>query len=622
MIKLYTTLFLLFIFGSVEVLFAQTVLYPGDLAVVGLASNVGGDLGDCTPDGSGQFLGRDRVSFIAFKDIEPGTTIDITDNGWERENPGLWGNTEGFIRTTRTGSLIPAGTLITFEFPPTTTGYTATSPDGDWTFTLLGTNALNFNDSGDQIYFLQGGNWDNGTVLGCCNGEQDASYTGGRILFGFNSKSVWNGFLEDSQNSALHPDVSPCFNMAPTSGITSFTSYSGPVSETSQLEWISRIGNPDNWTAYGDCPNYQDPPANFAIGPSGLSIACKICQFCGIFQDTLNISVPSSGGPVEIVYTNGMDTLQMTGLTSDTMVTVSVTNSVSYRLISVTDGNSCPVYSNFGSGADLIVSNNPPALTCEPTAPAPDGNVSFTVDGGLAPFTISWMDEQGTGGNISGDGAAPITISGLTTQGIYQVEVRDAAGCTDQCSFELEGPDCTMNLMLDLGFDTDVQLGQGVFIDPLINFIPASVSWAPETAVEDPTSISTTIRPERTTLYTATATDLNGCSVSDSILIRVTNEEMIFIPSAFSPNEDGVNDRFLLFPGPEVSEIRSLRVFDRWGNMVYLAESISSNNDGIGWDGGLPNRRPAAAGIYLYFAEVMDQTGNAHIFQGSVTLIR
>lgn len=758
---------------------AQTVLQAGDLVVVGLASNVGGDLGDCTPDGSGQFLGRDRVSFVCFKDIMPGTLIDITDNGWERENAGLWGNTEGFIRATRSGGTIPAGTLITFEFPPTQTNSVAISPDGDWTFSILGTNALNFNDSGDQIYFLQGGTWDNGTVLGCCNGEQDAAYVGGRLLFGFNSKSTWNGFLGDSQNSALHPEVIPCFNMAPTSGVTSFSSYSGPLTETTQLEWIARVSNPENWTAFEDCASYQDPPANFAIGPSGMFISCKVCQSCAAFSDTLIFNLPATGGPFSISYSNGQDTFSLMNVNSGAEVPISVDATTSYQLIRVTDANSCPVYSNFESGADLIVQTDPPLLSCVTGAAAPNGTVVFSISGGTSPYTISWRHENGQSGSISGEGSAPVTISGLSAAGMYEAQLTDASGCTDDCTFELEGPDCGLqlalegmgpqcgdpgsgrinalvsgeqgsvqyewghnelsgpenvnlaageysltvtdeagcmdssrlvlleagqlevnlelaetsscgsewgilitdlsggrppysvrldpsstpipignlpfslenlipgnynlvfedqavcqlvfpitvpvnnsgnDLILDLGFDTQVQIGQGVRIDPLINFNPVMVEWSPETAIEDPGTVYTTIRPDRTTLYTATLTDINGCTITDSILITVAKEEKVFIPTAFSPNHDGVNDFFLLFPGPEIAEIRSFRIFDRWGNLVF--EALGLPPDFSGWNGELQDGRKAASGIYLYFTELLDQDGREEVLRGSVTLIR
>lgn len=125
---------------------AQTVFAPGDIAIVGLASNVGDDdLTAYCENGAGIGDGRDRISIVCFKPLTTGTVLDFTDNGWERVFPGMWGNTEGFLRITRTGATIPAGTTITFEFSrtggPLPIGI---APDNAWNFAELGTRFCNF----------------------------------------------------------------------------------------------------------------------------------------------------------------------------------------------------------------------------------------------------------------------------------------------------------------------------------------------------------------------------------------------------------------------------------------------------------------------------------------------
>lgn len=692
MIEKYLSVFIFIVFSIAFSGTAQTVLQAGDLAVLGLASNVGGDLGDCTQDGSGQFQGRDRVSFICFKNIEMGTTIDITDNGWERATVGQWGNTEGFIRATRTGEVIPAGTLITFEFPPTQTDSEAIAPDGDWTFESLGTNALNFNDSGDQLYFLQGGSWNNGTTIGCCNGEQNAEYIGGRILFGFNSKSAWTSLLNDSQNSALHPAIIPCFNMSPSSGVTSFTSYSGPVDEATQLEWIERIGDPGNWVAYPTCETYIDPPSSLLIASSGMAINCRTCRACASFSDTLDLLLPITGGPFVVQYTDGLDTFELSNVNSGAMIPIMVTESISYNLVSVINEAGCPVYSNFDSGADLQLSSTFPVLNCTSISPVPDGAVTFSVTDGLSPFRIRWTDDQGLIDSITSDGSAPIIIEGLSRKGIYDVLLTDNAGCTATCTFELEGPDCELNLVLngenlacgdplsgeifaestgaqgaltyqwsiqelsgpvapalpageysltvtdqagcqdssridlvelelpvlDLGRDLTVNRGEIVAINPVLNFKPASVLWSPLEGISDPNSLFTELSPTSTTQYVVVATNQFGCLIRDSMLIRVADEQKLFIPNAFSPNNDGVNDIFAIYPGPDVQDVRSLMVFDRWGNLVF--EGFSKENPG--WDGRLPNGQMASSGTYLYFLAWIDKDGKEAIEKGAVSLLR
>ena len=95
--------FLPILFLATSTISAQTILQPGDLALLGIGANVR----ECRPEANDDIGGRDIVCFISFSDIETGTIIDITDNGWERANPGLWGNTEGFLRVTRTVRLYP-----------------------------------------------------------------------------------------------------------------------------------------------------------------------------------------------------------------------------------------------------------------------------------------------------------------------------------------------------------------------------------------------------------------------------------------------------------------------------------------------------------------------------------
>lgn len=332
------------VFAHLSSLPSQTTLYPGDLAVLGLASNVGGLTGNCAPGGSGQLQGRDRISFVCFKDIQSGTTIDMTDNGWERARVGHWGNTEGFLRIVRTGPTLPAGQVITIELPPTNNSYVAIHPDTAWYFVALGTNALNFNDGGDQLYFLQGGRWENGTTIGCCNGAQDARYIGGRILFAFNATQYWQSLGNDTQISALHSAVQPCFFMAPTGGITNFTSYSGPVTNANQLEWISRIGDPTNWSAYENCQAYQEPIHFLPIQMGELALDCRQCSDCQPFQDELLFTLPPSGGPFSLDLTEDKDTFSLPSVNHGASLPVGIDRTTTYRLLRITDAAGCPIY--------------------------------------------------------------------------------------------------------------------------------------------------------------------------------------------------------------------------------------------------------------------------------------
>ncbi|MBP6872924.1 MAG: gliding motility-associated C-terminal domain-containing protein, partial [Bacteroidales bacterium] len=91
-----------------------------------------------------------------------------------------------------------------------------------------------------------------------------------------------------------------------------------------------------------------------------------------------------------------------------------------------------------------------------------------------------------------------------------------------------------------------------------------------------------------------------GCLGSDSVYVKLTIEEIpefdIYIPNAFSPNADGINDIFQIkFPNSIFSiQHSTLSIFDRWGGMVYTNDDVA-----VGWDG-KKNGNPCPGGVYVY----------------------
>ena len=85
----------------------------------------------------------------------------------------------------------------------------------------------------------------------------------------------------------------------------------------------------------------------------------------------------------------------------------------------------------------------------------------------------------------------------------------------------------------------------------------------------------------------------------------------LFIPNIFSPNEDGINDVFIVdYSGKEYF---SMKIFDRWGVKMY--ENIG--NPAIGWNGSSPGGGAASEGVYYYAVEIGDKS-----YTGNLTLLR
>ncbi len=106
-----------------------------------------------------------------------------------------------------------------------------------------------------------------------------------------------------------------------------------------------------------------------------------------------------------------------------------------------------------------------------------------------------------------------------------------------------------------------------------------------------------------------------GCSSETEKTVLVTPYYHLFIPSAFSPNDDGLNDWFEI-NGNAINEFQ-LDIFDRWGEKVFQSQNIKQQ-----WEGKIKGGYDAPQGAYVYVLKVKDFTGKLLEYTGSVTLIR
>lgn len=115
----------------------------------------------------------------------------------------------------------------------------------------------------------------------------------------------------------------------------------------------------------------------------------------------------------------------------------------------------------------------------------------------------------------------------------------------------------------------------------------------------------------------ASAVGLNGCIIQDTIVIQLVNQGPMYIPNAFSPNNDGINDHFMPLGANQSSEPYTLTIFDRWGNQLFQ----SSGTD-VRWNG-TANSKLLNAGTYIYSIEYQNQAcDKSEIFSGDLLLIR
>lgn len=124
-----------------------------------------------------------------------------------------------------------------------------------------------------------------------------------------------------------------------------------------------------------------------------------------------------------------------------------------------------------------------------------------------------------------------------------------------------------------------------------------------------------------TTTYYVDVVSQYGCRNSDSVRILVyCDNSMVFIPNVFTPNGDGNNDVF--YPrGQGVQKVKTFRIYNRWGELVFERENFNLNDVDNAWDGSHKGGIPKPD-VYVYLIEAVCFTGEDIHIKGDVTIIR
>lgn len=142
-------------------------------------------------------------------------------------------------------------------------------------------------------------------------------------------------------------------------------------------------------------------------------------------------------------------------------------------------------------------------------------------------------------------------------------------------------------------------------------------SWTPSAGISCPTCSSIEVSPQQNTVYIVKATNLYGCFDYDTILVKV--EKIcgeVFVPTAFSPNGDNINDR-AVFKNNDCIRNVVFSIFDRWGEKVFFTEDPKST----GWDGNYKGT-PMDAGVFVYYLDAVLKDNTTVSLKGNITLVR
>jgi gliding motility-associated-like protein len=213
--------------------------------------------------------------------------------------------------------------------------------------------------------------------------------------------------------------------------------------------------------------------------------------------------------------------------------------------------------------------------------------------------------------------------------GDHTVQVFDPNGCSTVVTVNINQPEEIRvtfpenTVTVELG-DTSVQLQP--IITPLSTQV-ASYAWTPSIYLSDPAVRNPFVRPLESLRYELTVVDINGCEGFGTVFVELDARRNLYIPNAFSPNGDGANDEFRIYPCNGVSRITAVNIFDRWGDQVYQSDAIDASNaifcagGLVLWDGRSRNKT-MNMGVYVYVIEVEFLDNVRLVYRGDISIVR
>ncbi len=310
------------------------------------------------------------------------------------------------------------------------------------------------------------------------------------------------------------------------------------------------------------------------------------------------INTEGGVGPYSYQWSNGSIT---SGISNAANGTYTVT---------ITDGYNCIL-------EDSVILNQPSPVSALTEIVTPkcfgENTASITINatGGTGAYEYSL--------NNNSFSADPVLNEMLA--GTYPIYIKDEHDClfvdtvsiTQPPAFTLDaGPDLKLDYAEATEISIDVDNAQGdiivLVVDPLGNSTTCNGCY------------EVNIIPKYHGEYSIVATDENGCMATDIIDVLIERDQKFLVPTAFTPNNDEIND-FLTCHTKNEAKVNFFRVYDRWGGLIFESTSGVTNQPKQGWDG-TSRGKPMPSGTYIWTASVLFDNGVRETFKGQTNLIR
>lgn len=244
-----------------------------------------------------------------------------------------------------------------------------------------------------------------------------------------------------------------------------------------------------------------------------------------------------------------------------------------------------------------------------------DGAINIvSVTGGEPPYLYS----------LNGSPFTETSAYPFLSPGVYELQVIDINGCENMLTIDIQQPqELGVQLIAYIEGDNIIHLGDSAQLEALITLPEDSldlIQWEPDSLLNCATCLDPVAHPVQTTTFSVTVAS-NGCSDSDQLTLFVRKDRQVYVPNAFSPNNDGRNDFFEIYAGPQVANIKSFLIFNRWGESVWKYLDFKPGDPLGRWNGRFRGQ-PMNPAVFTWFAEIEFVDGSTELFEGDVTLMK
>jgi len=258
--------------------------------------------------------------------------------------------------------------------------------------------------------------------------------------------------------------------------------------------------------------------------------------------------------------------------------------------------NSSPSAVSISSSSTVACANTAIVFTANP------------VNGGGSPRFL-WQ----VNGQFTGSDGASFTTSDLRDGNIVSCILISSESCTASVTSTNSISVTIKNSpVITIPPEYIIEPGALIRLNPIITGNIAQVQWTPATSLSNPSIRDPLATPATTTVYTVRVRSADGCESEAKTKVIVYRK--LLMPSAFTPNGDGLNDIFRIPPSTTLT-LAEFSVYDRWGNTVFRTNDMNK-----GWNG-LHKGTFAPTGIYVYMIRGNDSKGDIFA-KGTVMLVK